>query len=267
MTFTSFRIISVALNSQAGYKDFVYLTLPFRDPSLPSLSKEETYSTMFSVLAFFTIAAATFTTVAGLAFPADLTHGLAKRAVFNCSDPAKLSIINAAYGGGKSMASDARTYIASHGANDALVKQYFGNNTSLIPRVSWIYNQIATEAGMNYTLTCDYDPAGACASGTVVARNTRYRTGCNFDRCSRTDFCPRFYNRLPMSCSTNINSMNGSREDTIIHEMSHALGDTTDFNGSCSSARTLALNNATAAIINAYNYGCFAMEVYKATRC
>ncbi|KAF9259318.1 hypothetical protein L218DRAFT_875089 [Marasmius fiardii PR-910] len=159
------------------------------------------------------------------------------------------------------MAADAHAYIASHGASDPLVKLYFGNDTSLISGVSWIYNQIANEAGTNYTITCDYDPAGACAGGTVVARNTPIGTSSH--PASRTEF----YQRPAMSCTTNINSMNGSREDTIVHEMSHALGKTHDYNGSCSSSRTLALNNATQATNNAYAYGCFVMEVYKATRC
>ncbi|KAK7052819.1 hypothetical protein VNI00_004138 [Paramarasmius palmivorus] len=212
---------------------------------------------MLSRWSIFALAVLAFTAVRGVALPAEPVHTLSKRVVYNCSDTEKLAIISAAYNSGKAMAADARNYINSHGASDSLVKTYFGNDTGLIPHVTWLYNQIANEAGTNYTLTCDYDPSGACDGGTVVARNNYLRNA------SRTEF----YQRLPMSCSTRIDSMNGSREDTIVHEMSHALGRTTDYNGSCSSSRTLALTNATAAVNHAYAYGCFVMEVYKVLHC
>ncbi|KAK7036488.1 hypothetical protein VNI00_011685 [Paramarasmius palmivorus] len=232
---------------------------------------------MFAPLSMFILVLASLTTVRGLALPDAPVHELAKRVVYNCTDSTKLAAITAAYTEGKVMAADARNYIASHGASDPLVKLYFGNDTSLIPRVSWTYNQIANEAGTNYTMVCDWDPSGLCASNSNQnAYNRRFwntctvngvSTECNWR--SQAVFCPLWYDRPVMSCSVDINSRFGSREDVMVHEMSHALGITHDHDGikSCSSSRTLALNNATAAVDNAQAYGCFVMEVYKTTRC
>ncbi|KAK7036489.1 hypothetical protein VNI00_011686 [Paramarasmius palmivorus] len=130
---------------------------------------------MFSGLTVFVLAGTLFAAVRGLVVPDTSVHQLTKRVVYQCQDPAQLDIATNAYNEGKVMAAAARDYINSHGVSDPLVVQYFGNDTSLIPRVSLIYNQIANEAGANYTINCA--PSGGCGDRTV-ARNIRFTNFC-----------------------------------------------------------------------------------------
>ncbi|KAF7378507.1 Metalloprotease [Mycena sanguinolenta] len=198
--------------------------------------------------------------------PMDAARGLSERAVYDCSDPTQQSIVTTAYTDAKQLAAAASSYITANGA-DSLYQSYFG--AALVPQITWIYDQIANESRTNYTLVCE----ASCASSTI-AITTRTTTTCIKNgvghACAwkaNTVFCPLFYDEAALSdvCSENAS---GSQASTVVHEMSHALGHTKDYPPyGCANARALALSNATEAVNNAENYGCFSTEVYKAANC
>ncbi|KAJ7887982.1 hypothetical protein B0H13DRAFT_2342160 [Mycena leptocephala] len=196
----------------------------------------------------------------------DAARGISGRAVYDCSDPTEQSTVTTAYTDAKQLAAAASSYITANGA-DSLYQSYF--STALAPQITWIYDQIANESGTNFTLVCD----ASCASSTI-AITRRTTTTCTKNGVShpcawkaRTVFCPLFYHEAALSdvCSENAS---GSQASTVVHEMTHALGHTSDYPPyGCANARALALSNPTEAVNNAENYGCFSTAVYKAANC
>ncbi|KAJ7912275.1 hypothetical protein B0H13DRAFT_1874952 [Mycena leptocephala] len=239
---------------------------------------------MFFSLRTVVIASIALQTAMASILPMDSVRDLSGCAVYNCSDPIKQSTVTTAqatlvapvlthrltpttttysYTDAKSLAS---LYITANSA-DSLYQSYFG--TALVPQITWIYDQIANESGTNFTLICE----ASCASSTIaiMTRTTTTSTKngvshpCAWKAC--TVFCPAFYNETALSdvCSENAS---GSQASTVVHEMTHALGHTSDYPPyGCANARALALSNPTEAVNNAENYGCFSTEVYKAANC
>ncbi|KAJ6517001.1 hypothetical protein DFH09DRAFT_940635, partial [Mycena vulgaris] len=127
----------------------------------------------------------------------------------------------------------------------------------------WLYNQIANESGTNFTLLCDWDAISDCGASTIALVQVVSRTEAH----QPFSFCPPFYSETPLSAVCNENA-DGSQASTVVHEMTHALGRTSDYPPyTCTNAQVLAATNSTRAADNAQNYGCFSTAVYKAAHC
>ncbi|KAJ6550590.1 hypothetical protein DFH09DRAFT_925836, partial [Mycena vulgaris] len=127
----------------------------------------------------------------------------------------------------------------------------------------WLYNQIANESGTNFTLLCDWDAISDCGASTI-AYTQWSTTSCTTNGISK----PCAWKARTVSVSCMFENADGSQASTVVHEMTHALGRTSDYPPyTCTNAQVLAATNSTRAADNAQNYGCFSTAVYKAAHC
>ncbi|KIM28816.1 hypothetical protein M408DRAFT_133737 [Serendipita vermifera MAFF 305830] len=183
---------------------------------------------------------------------------LEERAVLTCTLSAYADFIRASYTEGTALAGLAAQYIAARGTSDPLFRAYFGATTSSIP-----YNvlyAVSTESSATRTLDCT-DPYGGCTTGVLAYTLT-----------STTNiyYCPVFFTEVPLSYLCSGLSTVASRDTaggTTLHELTHALANTEDYQYGCSTDRALAASSPSAAMGNADNYNCFATEVYVQTQC
>ncbi|KAI0368404.1 Metalloprotease [Pilatotrama ljubarskyi] len=179
-----------------------------------------------------------------------------KRARVSCSNSSQSSFISSSYSEGKSLASIASSYVASHGA-DSLFKSYFGSTSTSTVRN--VLNNVANENSSSRTLNCA-DPYGACSNGviayTVISTTNIY-------------FCSIFYNEVTTSrlCSGTSVASRNIRGGTVLHELTHATSGTDDIGYGCSYDQSLGQSSPSQAAINADNYNCFATQVYQNTQC
>ncbi|VDB87137.1 unnamed protein product [Peniophora sp. CBMAI 1063] len=200
----------------------------------------------------------------------EVVSSLTKRVVYSCSDDSQGSFATASYSEAQILANNAVSYMAANGA-DSLFQTYFGNTSTAWPQ--WLYNQIGTEHGTNFTINCN--PTTQCGSNTIadtVWRDviTTHHQGSTTwttvgDYSATTYLCSIFFNRAPLaSLCTGASS---GRADSLVHEMSHAFGHTKDYVYGCSNTRALAISNPDEAANNAENFGCFSIAAYQATQC
>ncbi|KAI0820698.1 Metalloprotease [Trametes gibbosa] len=179
-----------------------------------------------------------------------------KRARVSCSSSSQNSFISTSYSEGKSLASIASSYVATHGA-DTLFRSYFGT-TSLLTRKT-VLQAVANENSSSRTLNCN-DPYGACTSGVIA-----------YTLISSTNvyFCSLFFQEVTSSrlCSGTTVAARNVRGGTVLHELTHALSDTDDVGYGCSFDQNLGRTSPGQAAINADNYNCFATQVYQNTQC
>ncbi|KAJ7016917.1 hypothetical protein C8F04DRAFT_1406460 [Mycena alexandri] len=226
---------------------------------------------MFSIarIVAFTVTAVSLASAA----PAnEVVSGLTKRVVYSCSDSAQDAFATASYSEAQTLAANAASYIATNGA-DSLFQTYFGASTStVLPQ--WVYNQISTEDGTNFTINCA--PTTECGSNIIAdtawgdtkfttthSDGTKTVTIGNYH--ATTYLCPLFYDRAPLASLCT--GASGGRADSLVHEMSHAFAHTKDYVYGCANTRALAISNPAEAANNAENFGCFSIAAYQATQC
>ncbi|KAF4583597.1 hypothetical protein EYR38_002352 [Pleurotus pulmonarius] len=177
-----------------------------------------------------------------------------KRAVNICSTSSRRSFIDASYTEAKTLASLGSSYISSRGTGDALYRAYWKTNSA--SSVTSILNAVASENSGSRTLSCT-DSLGACSGGVIAYTATAT---------TNIYFCSIFFNEVAngnLCTGTSVASRN-VRGGTTLHELTHAVGRTTDVGYGCAFDQGL---SAAQSIRNADNFNCFTTQVYASTRC
>lgn len=154
---------------------------------------------------------------------------LEKRAEVVCSNSTQASFISVSYTEGKYLAALSSSYITTRGANDSVYKAYYGTNP--ISSVISKFDAVANENSTSRLLSCT-DP-NTCATGIIA-----------YTDLSTTNiyYCDIFYNYLPSDSLCNNGSTVNDRKvrgSIALHELTHAVADTTDVTYGCPSNQAL----------------------------
>ncbi|KAG6836964.1 hypothetical protein H0H93_000356 [Arthromyces matolae] len=143
-----------------------------------------------------------------------------RRAVDVCPDPSKKLFIDASYTEAKTLASQAVSYINSHGASDPLYQSYFDDTPT--SRVTSILNAVATEDS----------PSRTCFPGVIA-----------YTELPSTNIflCDLFFGEVtaPNLCNGTAVTARNIRGATVLHELTHAVGHTEDVTYGCAADQAL----------------------------
>ncbi|TFK81245.1 Metalloprotease [Polyporus arcularius HHB13444] len=181
-----------------------------------------------------------------------------KRARVSCPNSSESSFISSSYSEGKSLASIVVNYISSNGA-DSLYRSYFGSSPT--STVLDVFSAVAGENSRSRMLSCN-DPYKICSDPPGVIAYTMTPS-------TNIYFCSIFYREVTTSslCNGTTVASRSIRGGTVLHELTHALSNTTDVGYGCSYDQSLGMWSPSQARSNADNYNCFATQVYQNTQC